>query len=170
MPGMKKLAFVLILAACGGGKTAATTTSTTPSTGSDTAAVQLPDLPFDKLDHDQQIEFMKQKVVPAMKPVFQNHDGKKYAEFGCVTCHGDQAKEGHFDMPNPGLPKIGYTQAYYAKFKPADLEWMGKEVMPTMAGLLKQEASYTDPAPKDGFGCGNCHTFAEGQKREDLGK
>ena len=42
--------------------------------------VALPDLPFDKLEHDQRIEFMKQKVMPVMKPIFQNHDAKDFAE------------------------------------------------------------------------------------------
>src|SRR5512146_2045169 len=109
MPRMKKLALVLFFAACGG-KTAATSSSTTPAGGGETATAALPDVAFDKLDHDQQIEFMKQKVVPAMKPIFQHHDAKKYAEFGCATCHGDQAKEGHFDMPNANLPKISYAK------------------------------------------------------------
>ena len=149
---MTKLALVLLLAACGGKSSPAASNK------------PLPDVAFDKLDHDQQIEFMKQKVVPAMKPIFQNHDAKKYAEFGCATCHGEQSKEGHFDMPNAGLPKIGVTQEFYAKFKPEDLEWMGKEVLPTMAGLLQETPSFTDPAPKDGFGCANCHTFDESSK------
>jgi mono/diheme cytochrome c family protein len=144
---IKPLALALLVAACGG-KTAA-------------PAAPLPDVPFASLDHAQQIEFMKQKVVPAMQPVFQKHDAKKYAEFGCATCHGDQAKDGHFDMPNAGLPKIGYTKEYYARFKPEDLNWMGTEVMPKMADLLKMKTSYTEPDPKDAFGCGNCHTFGE---------
>src|SRR5262245_3268483 len=58
------------------------------------ATVVLPDVPFDKLDHEQKIAFMKQNVMPAMKPVFQNHDPKKFAEFRCTVCHGDGAKEG----------------------------------------------------------------------------
>jgi hypothetical protein len=145
------------LAACGG-KPAATTT-TPPTTTAEAAPAPLPDVPFMKLDHAQQIEFMKQKVVPAMKPIFQKHDAKRYAEFGCTTCHGDQAKDGKFDMPNPGLPKIGVTKEFYAKFKPEDLQWMGQEVLPTMANLLQEQPSFTDPAPKEGFGCAGCHTF-----------
>lgn len=157
-----KTAIATILAAalmaCGG-KPATTTTTTPPAGGGEAAPVALPDVPFAKLDHDQKMAFMKQKVVPAMKPIFQNHDAKRYAEFGCITCHGDQAKDGKFDMPNPGLPKIGVTKEFYAKFDPKDLEWMGKDVMPTMANLVQLPPSYTDPQPKDGFGCANCHTF-----------
>ncbi len=148
---MKLLISVALLAAACGSKSPSTTT--TP-TGGDTATVVLPDVPFDKLDHDQRIAFMKQKVVPTMKPLFQNHDPKRFAEFGCKTCHGKQAKEGHFDMPNPELPKLNFADM--SKFKKEDLEWMGKEIMPTMAKTLGQEP-YSEQNPK-GFGCLECHT------------
>jgi cytochrome c553 len=146
------VAAVIVLAACGS-KPAATTT---PREGEATAA--LPDAPWDSLDHDQRIQFMKQKVVPAMKPIFQNHDAKAFAEFGCVTCHGAQAKEGHFDMPNPGLPKLNFNDM--SKFKKEDIEWMEKEVLPTMGNTLGKQL-YSKDNPK-GFGCLACHTM-EGQ-------
>ncbi|HMG24924.1 MAG TPA: hypothetical protein VK607_26490 [Kofleriaceae bacterium] len=147
------VAAALLLAACGS-KPASTTT---PKEG-EGATVALPDAPFDDLDHDQRIEFMKQKVVPAMKPIYQNHDAKDFAQFGCVTCHGAQAKEGHFDMPNPKLPKLNFNDM--SKFKKEDIEWMEKEVLPTMAKILGQPM-YSKDNPK-GFGCLECHTL-EGQ-------
>ena len=118
----------------------------------------LPDLPFDKLDRDQRIEFMKQKVMPAMKASFQNHDATDFAGFGCVTCHGEQAKEGHFDMPNPKLPKLNFNDM--SSFKKEDLEWMQKEVWPTMGKILDLPL-HSKENPK-GFGCLACHT-PEGQ-------
>ncbi len=114
----------------------------------------LPDVPFDKLDHDQQIEFMKVKVVPTMAPIFKSHDATKYADFGCKTCHGAGAEKGEFEMPNEGLPVLDFKDM--SKFKKEDLEWMGNEVKPTMAKLLG-EAEYTPETP-DGFGCGGCHS------------
>lgn len=144
-------------AACGSKSPEASTTPTAPS-GGEAAAVVLPDLPFDKLDHDQRIAFMKQKVMPAMRPVFANHDPNKFAEIHCTTCHGDQAKEGHFDMPNPNLPKLNFNDM--SKFKKEDMEWMAKEVMPTMAQTLGVPM-HTKDNPK-GFGCLGCHT-PEGQ-------
>ena len=147
---MKSLAIVLVLAACG----SKTPTTNTPGGGSGSAEVTLPDVPFDQLDHDQRAMFMKQKVVPAMQPIFQNHDGKKFAEFGCATCHGEGVKEHKFDMPNDKLPKLNFADM--SKFKKADLEWMKNEVLPTMAKLLKQEM-YSPENPK-GFGCLECHT------------
>jgi hypothetical protein len=75
----------------------------------------------------------------------------------CVTCHGEQAKQGHFDMPSPDLPKLLFKdKAAMAKFKKEDLEWMAKEVKPTMAKLLSQP-EFTPDNPK-GIGCQNCHT------------
>lgn len=144
------VAAVLILAACG----SKAPTPNAPKEGGGDATVALPDVPFDKLEHDQRIAFMKQKVVPTMKPIFQNHDAKRFAEFGCKTCHGEQAKEGHFDMPNPKLPKLNFADM--SKFKKEDIEWMHNEVWPTMGKLVQQEL-YSKDNPK-GFGCLECHT------------
>jgi hypothetical protein len=146
------IAFVMFAAACG----SKPSSTTTPPAGG--ATVALPDLPFAKLNHEQQIEFMKQKVLPAMEPVFKNHDPKDFANFGCDTCHGEGANEGKFDMPNPKLPKLNFKDL--SKFKKEDLEWMGKEVEPKMGAILGLEL-YSESNPK-GFGCLNCHT-QEGQ-------
>ena len=164
---MKLIATILVIAAaCGGTPATTSTTPKEPEAGAkegeaakagEAATVELPDVPFDKLEHDQRIAFMKQKVVPAMRPIFQNHDSK-YAKFGCQTCHGEQAKEGHFDMPNPKLPKLNFTDM--SKFKKEDIEWMKTEVMPTMGKIL-QLPLHSQENPK-GFGCLNCHT-QEGQ-------
>ncbi len=57
---------------------------------------------FDKLSHEEQVDFMKKQVVPTMRPLFQAFDAKKYANFGCKTCHGKNAKENKFKMPTAG--------------------------------------------------------------------
>lgn len=120
----------------------------------------LPDVPFDKLDPGQKAQFMKEKVVPAMQPIFQQHDAKKYVEFGCVTCHGPGAKDSHFDMPNAKLPKLVVKEMRDpAKYDPHALEWMAKEVKPTMAKLLGRP-EWTPDTPK-GFGCNACHPMEE---------
>jgi mono/diheme cytochrome c family protein len=141
--------FGLVIAACASKPPA----PEAPKPADEPAAEVLPDVPFAKLDHKQQIAFMKQKVMPAMKPVFQNHDPKDFAEFHCTVCHGDGAKEGKFDMPNPKLPKLNFQDM--SKFKKEDLEWMGKEVMPTMGKILNLPL-YTPDNPT-GFGCLACH-------------
>ncbi|MGE0399195.1 MAG: hypothetical protein AB7T06_20965 [Kofleriaceae bacterium] len=152
------LALSLVFAAACGSKSPPTTTPTGGGDeGAGSATATLPDVPFEKLDHDQQIEFMKTKVVPTMQPIFQNHDATKYAEFGCKTCHGPGAEKGEFEMPNAGLPVLDFKDM--SKHKKEDLEWMGNEVKPTMAKLL-QEPEYSPENPT-GFGCVHCHTAKE---------
>ena len=147
------VAVAVVLAACGSNAPA----PNAPKEGGAAAGeadVALPDVPFDKLEHDQRIAFMKKKVMPAMKPIFQNHDAKDFAQFSCKTCHGEQAKQGHFDMPNPNLPKLNFADM--SEFKKEDLDWMHNEVWPTMGKLLDMPL-YSKDNPK-GFGCLNCHT------------
>lgn len=148
----------LLITACGGTSTTSTTTPKGGGSGTEmgsAATKPLPDVPFDSLDHEQRIQFMKEVVLPAMEPLFKGHDAKKFAEFGCKTCHGPGAEQGKFDMPNEGLPKL--FGPGMPKFAKADLEWMGKEIKPTMAKLLKQ-TEYSEENPK-GFGCLECHTM-----------
>ena len=155
---MKRLLLIALVAACGGKPSTTTTTPTPPAGSAAEATKPLPDVPFDQLDQDQRAQFMKEKVVPGMKAVFQNHDPKMYADFGCQTCHGKEAEKGHFDMPNPDLPKIGKTTDW-SKFKKEDIEWMKNDVKPTMAKILGQP-EWSPENPK-GFGCVECHPAAE---------
>lgn len=121
-----------------------------------TAQPVLPDVPFADLDLEQRAEFMKQKVLPAMGPLFREHDPTRYSDFGCKTCHGDDADTGDFDMPNESLPVLDFADM--KKFKPADIEWMKTKIKPAMAKILG-EAEHTAENPS-GFGCLNCHTAA----------
>ena len=141
---------VLALAACP--KPQGTTTS-----GGAEVAPKPSGVPFEQLDHDQRIAFMKEQVVPTMKPIFQQHDAREFAEFGCKTCHGDGADQGEFHMPNDKLPLLNFSDM--SQFKKADIEWMTTVVKPTMARLLMEEEA--SPARPDGFGCVRCHPAVE---------
>ena len=62
-------------------------------------------------------------------------------------------------MPNPELPKLDVTPAGFKAMQaksPAIVEFMGKQVVPTMAQLLGEPAY--DPKTQKGFGCLECHT------------
>ena len=150
---MKTLALIaaMFVAACG----SKSSTQTTTPTGGDGNAVAkpLPDVPFEQLDHEQRIQFMKEKVVPTMEPLFKKHDPEEFADFGCKTCHGAGAEKGEFHMPNAQLPKLFGPSM--DKYKKEDIEWMSKEIKPTMAALLK-ESEMTKDNP-NGFGCLHCH-------------
>ncbi len=141
---------LIVLAACSGGlgKSAANT----PSEG-----VALPDVPFDELDPDLRAEFMKQKVMPAMQPIYQRHDPERFADFNCKTCHGEAHTEDNtFAMPNEGLVVLPRREPdLLKKFKYEDVEWMRTEVKPEMARILKlSDAAMSGPKA---FGCFSCH-------------
>jgi hypothetical protein len=125
-------------------------------TGKGSVAPALPDVPFDELSHDQRLQLMKERVLPAMTTLFQQHNPEKYQDFGCKTCHGEAADRGEFHMPNDKLPKLNFTDM--SKFKPADVEWMKNDIKPTMASILR-EPEFSDENP-DGFGCLHCHPSA----------
>lgn len=122
----------------------ATTETTTPSSSSETS--------FAELDLDHQIAFMKTVVVPAMKPVFQKHDPQKFADFGCVTCHGEDANLGDFEMPNTKLPKLDFSDL--SRYDSRELDWMQHQVKPTMARLLDMQEADT---AAQGLACFTCH-------------
>jgi hypothetical protein len=114
---------------------------------------------WDSWSHDQKLAYMKSTVMPQMGKLFHDFDGKKFAEPKCTLCHGAGAKDGSFKMPNPDLPKLDVTPAGFKKMhekKGPIADFMGKQVVPTMAQLLG-EAPY-DPKTQKGFGCMECHT------------
>jgi hypothetical protein len=102
-----------------------------PATSTPVAVPVLPDVPFALLDRDQRAQFMEQRVVPVMAPLFRARDPKRYAAFGCKTCHGDSRD---FTMPNATLPLLGDRN------DPADVEWMTTTIKPAMAKVLGDSA------------------------------
>src|SRR2546430_2593695 len=61
---------------------------------------------WEKMDHSERMAYMKKHVNPTMRAEFQNFDAKRYAKFGCKTCHGKGAEDDSYKMPNPDLPKL----------------------------------------------------------------
>ncbi|MEO6777178.1 MAG: hypothetical protein ABI467_29895 [Kofleriaceae bacterium] len=113
---------------------------------------------FDKLTHQQQSEFMKKHVVPTMKPLFQKFDAKRFANFGCKTCHGKDPKKAKFKMPTSDLPKLDFAALKAGKQKPTTAKFMGDVVEPGMAKLLQRPVYNPDKPDKNQFGCLDCHT------------
>ena len=111
------------------------------------------DVPFARLDRAQQIRFMQQRVVPALAPIFRAHDPKRYAVFGCETCHGENLDE-TYRMPTAALPALDAAQLP-ALVRREDLRWMTEQVTPAMARVLGVDGA--GDAPPRGFGCGGCH-------------
>ena len=124
--------------------------------GSGSAASTEGQSEFDKLSHDDKVKFMKTKVMPVMKPIFQKFDAKDYANFGCKTCHGKEPQKAKYKMPNPDLKPLDFAAIKAGKEDPKMVEFMSKHVKPEMAKIFGvPEMSKTQP---DGFGCLECHT------------
>ena len=109
------------------------------------------------MGHEERLALMKTTVLPKMKTAFQGFDAKDFADFSCVTCHGEAIKKGKFDMPNPELPKLDAKTGFknVSAKHPAMMKFMGQTVVPSMADMLG--VPKWNPATGKGFGCGNCH-------------
>ena len=121
------------------------------------SAVAANDFEFDKLSKEDKVKFMKQKVMPTMKPLFQKFDPKNFAVFNCKTCHGKDPQGSKYKMPTPDLPKLDFDAIKAGKEDPKVVEFMSKTVKPEMAKLLNQP-EMNESNPK-GFGCLECHTL-----------
>jgi hypothetical protein len=102
---------------------------------------------------DEEIAFMKKNVVPEMGPVFKGYNAKRYAEFGCKTCHGPKFKE-----PKDYLPKLTFKDGKITAFaeKPEIAKFMAEQVTPHMAAAMGMKPF--DMTTHTGFGCNGCHT------------
>lgn len=124
-----------------------------------------PDVKWDDMTKEQRGKYMKAVVVPKMKPLFQEFDPALFKKFDCATCHGKDAKERKFKMPNPELHPLPSTpEAFGAmmKTKPTWPKWtkfMGEKVEPTMAALLGTHPFDPKKPAAGGFGCIGCHTL-----------
>ncbi len=153
---------LLFAAACGGaapppaappapsaaGETPAAVTPAAPA-----APVTVPTSWSDGMTKDQQMAFMKTRVLPAMGPVFQGHDAAKYANFSCKTCHGPEYKNPHDFLPHLTM-KDGKLTAFADK--PEIAKFMVESVSPKMAEAMG--LPHYDVKTHQGFGCGGCHT------------
>lgn len=150
------MAFALALTACDKG-------ATTPEPAAPTD-VEAPAQPaaaapatWEEAEHadlDAQVEYMKTKVVPAMKPVFQGAAPEKYASFTCATCHGPDKQ-----APQEFLPHLTLVDGNIEEFTtmPEVSKVMAEQIVPAMAEAMG-EAPF-DPATGQGFGCAGCHAI-----------
>ena len=114
---------------------------------------------WEHMSHSERKQYMKDVVLPKMKPILENFDKKLFPDVKCVTCHGNGARTGEYKMPNPQLPKLPDSPEGFKKLRekePKVMEFMSKTMKPTMAGLLGMKP-FDRENPK-GFGCENCHT------------
>jgi hypothetical protein len=106
------------------------------------------------MTNEQKVEHMKTVVRPTMGNVFAEHDAKKYADFGCGTCHGEKKEDPHKVLPRLTLSGDGFQKL--SAEKPAMMKFMSEKVTPAMAKAMGEPPF--DPATHKGFGCAGCHT------------
>lgn len=135
--------------------TAASEASAAPAQSA--APAPLPTTWQKDMPKEQQIAFMKEKVIPAMTPVFKEHDAKEFANFGCETCHGPEYK-----TPTQYLPALTFKDGKLTAFEtdPEISKWMAEKVVPAMASAMGMEPF--NPETKQGLGCGACHAIEPG--------
>lgn len=140
--------------------------STGPAPEAHEAATKQPikDIAWKDMSKQERGSYMKDVVMPAMKPLFVAFDAK-YADMNCTTCHGKAAVEDHsFKMPNPEILPLPTTHEGFEKLgaeKGAMMKFMGEQVKPKMAELLG--LPQWEPTRQDGFGCYACHTMQAAQ-------
>ena len=149
----------LALISCGGSAgESGETTATQESSGSESTESMEHEIEFDELSHDEQMAYMRDVVMPEMATLFREFDAEEFEEFTCATCHGENAQEVGFHMPN-GLDPLPVSQLHniVASGRPMPT-FMAHMVVPRMAELLGEDPF--DPATGQGFGCMDCHAAA----------
>jgi mono/diheme cytochrome c family protein len=126
-------------------------------------AVGPPQVAWKDMKYGQKKAYMKDAVAPAMKPIFQAFDAKKFKTFDCATCHGKDGVERKFKMPSNDIhPLPGTAEAFQAKLKveptwPKWAEFMSQKVEPAMGKLLDVPVYDPKKPVKGAFGCVACH-------------
>jgi mono/diheme cytochrome c family protein len=128
-----------------------------------TKTVGPPEVAWKAMTFDQKKAYMKVAVVPAMKPIFQAFDAKKFSTVNCVTCHGEDGADRKFKMPSNDIKPLPNTkEGFEAKLKkeptwPKWTEFMAKQVEPTMGKLLDIPVFNPQKPVEGAFGCNRCH-------------
>jgi hypothetical protein len=110
-------------------------------------------VPWKDKNHEERHAYMAAHVEPIMKKLFQEHNKKDYAGFGCPTCHGKDAELVDYKMPNSlyALPEKDPVEE--AKSVDEDTAaFMVDKVLPTMSRLLSKQDGNGNPVS-----CFTCH-------------
>lgn len=114
--------------------------------------------PWSELNTGERFAFMSEVVTPQMKALFQSFAPEAFADFSCATCHGDNAGEVNYQMPN-GIAPLNLMDFPLTASDDANVAavaaFMQDEVSPQMAALLGYEPF--SPDNPMGFGCFGCH-------------
>jgi cytochrome c553 len=122
-----------------------------------------PQIAWKDMTFRQQKAYMKEAVVPTMKPIFQAFDAKKFKTVNCATCHGKDGADRKFKMPSNDIHPLPNTkEGFEAKLKteptwPKWTEFMAQKVEPAMGKLLDVPVFNPQKPVEGAFSCAKCH-------------
>jgi hypothetical protein len=126
-------------------------------------AVGPPAVAWKNMTFQQKRAYMKDAVLPTMKPIFQAFDTKKFKAVTCQTCHGEDGAERKYKMPSNGIhPLPNSKEGFEAKLKteptwPKWAQFMSQNVEPAMGKLLDVPVFDPKKPVKGAFSCEKCH-------------
>ncbi len=159
MPLNRLLPLLLLLAACPATTPADDDDDDSAADDDDSTPYVQPG-PFEDMEREERIEFMRHVVVPTMQPLLAAIDPEKYNEvdFGCADCHGEGYIDADYEMPN-GIAELRVPDFPYSQHTDPELAEYGvmmeDELLPVMADLLGRDL--WSPQTPGGMRCGACH-------------
>lgn len=116
---------------------------------------------WSEMDFEQRRDYMTQVVEPDMRELFQARDPQRWSDFYCHSCHGADAVERDYAMPNQlaALPLEG-TLDHAESLDPELTTFMLEQVFPVFVELL-DESKYAHEDNPDGYRCTGCHAVLE---------
>ena len=126
-------------------------------------AVGPPQVAWKAMTYDQKRAYMKDAVIPTMKPILKAFDAKKFKKFECQTCHGEDGAARKFKMPSNDIhPLPGTKEGFEAKLKteptwPKWTEFMAQKVEPAMGKLLDIPVFNPNKPVEGTLSCAACH-------------
>ncbi|MCP4873546.1 MAG: hypothetical protein GY898_33080 [Proteobacteria bacterium] len=107
--------------------------------------------PWADLSFTERIAYMENIVEPAMQELFLEFDPVEFEDFGCETCHGEDADDVEYELPN-GVTPISFPLDVSEPGREEFADFMDEVVKPEMAALVDEQ-----PFPQGDFGCFACH-------------
>jgi hypothetical protein len=129
-----------------------------------------PEVAWKDMTFGQKKAYMKDAVLPTMKPVFQEFDAKAFKNFTCATCHGKDGAGRKFKMPSNDIhPLPDSKEGFEAALKteptwPKFTEFMAQKVEPAMGKLLDVPVFNPQKPVEGAFSCNKCHKLEATKK------
>jgi cytochrome c551/c552 len=154
LPLASLVALPLVIACGAAAPEPVSPSSAAPQPSAAPVEAALPAAWSDAMPREQQVVFMKTKVMPVAAATFKDHDATKYGNTDCKLCHGPDRKN-----PKDFLPRLTMKGGELTAFaeKPEMSKFMAESVGPKVAAAMGLPPY--DRKTHQGFGCGGCHAI-----------